>query len=220
MRAVRKTRVDPVLSGAPPFPHQVGEQVNVMYDASPWSAKIHRVSVDQTTCSVRYNIDGSIEPSVSPSRILNPSQALPSLQPIPEAADVALTDEATAAVVAAPVETEEVTPTPVEEQMPLDDPTFTKRSSIAALNRAFTKIMKARLRRLKQKCKLCCGLREVPYFAAEMSAGALRLKLVHGTVQLTRQCNLSEWKSIKAVDQYLHLSGELLGQACRISEQE
>ena len=216
-----KRAVDPILRQAPPFPHPMGGAVTVEYDGSPWQGKVHRVSVDQKTCSIRYDVDGSVEPSVSPSRINQPPP-LPPLQPIPEAADVALAEEP-AAMEASPVEAVEAAP--IEEvQMPMEDPPpFTKKRSVALLNKFFTKLMKARLKRLKHKCKWCCSLRhDMPYVSAEVAkdGNTLELKLVHGTVDMTRGCNLAECGSIKAIDEYLHLQSQLLSEAHRIRDME
>ena len=213
----RKRGGDPVLGEAPPFPHALGAQINVEYDGSPWPAKVHRVAVDQRSCTVKYLVDGSMEPSVSPSRINQ--QAAPAaepLAPIPEPTPItepaAVEDEAE--------EEEEVVPE--APPLPSGEPVFTKKRSITQLNRFFSKLMKARLKRLKRKCKWCCSLRnDVPYFSAEVAKnGALGLKLVHGTVDMTRGCNLTECSSIETVDQYLHLQNELLVEAHRISSME
>jgi len=61
----------------------------------------------------------------------------------------------------------------------------------------------------------------MPYFSAEATGdGTLKLTLVHGTVDMTSMCNLSEWGRIKAIDEYLYLHGELLSEAHRISSME
>jgi len=198
-----RKRADPVL-GEGQFPHAMGDEVNVEYDGAPWAAKIHRIAVDEASCTVKYIVDGSMEPSVSPSRI---NQAAPgALAPIPEPNPL----------IAEPATVEE------EEAVPSGEPVFVKRSSIAQLNRYFSKLMKARLKRLKHKCKWCCHLRhDMPYFSAEATGdGTLKLTLVHGTVDMTSMCNLSEWGRIKAIDEYLYLHGELLSEAHRISSME
>ena len=206
--STRKRR-DPILN-EPSFPHALGASIIVEYEGSPWPAKVHRVAVDQRSCTVKYAIDGSMEPSVSPSRINQHPHGVAPLEVIPEATEPT----------AAPLEV-------ISEQVmvPMEDPTFTKKTSIAALNRFFSKLMKARLKRLKHKCKWCCCHRlDMPYFAAiPTESGSLRLKFVHATVSMTHECNLSDLDStnlIKAVDSYLYLKGELLNEAHRISKSE
>ena len=56
------------------------------------------------------------------------------------------------------------------------------------------------------------------YFARAMGRdGHLQLKFVHDSVQMTNSCNLSSWSSVKGIDDYLHLKGELLREAHYIS---
>lgn len=210
-------RADPVLKEAAPFPFALGAAVTVEYEGSPWKAKVHRVAVNQTTCTVKYELDGSMEGSVSPSRI-NRTQLLPSLEPIAEVPSDVQVAEGVASSVEADPEPEPIEPT----KPPLVDPVFRKKRSISQLNRFFDKLMKARMKRLKHKAKFCCGLRhDMPYFSAAVGEdGTLSLKFVHGTVEMTNGCNLSHCDSIRTVDSYLYLKGELLVEAHRLSDLE
>ena len=162
----RRKRGDPILNEAAPFPLKLGTTVEVEYDGSPWSAKIHRIAVDQKTCTVKYE-DGSIEPSVSPSRINNDQgqvveQPIPlTLQKIEEGDGGSDTEEM-------PDDNEEE-----EEEVPAaieSPPTLTlepaiptvelrTKKQVTALNKAFAKLMKERLKLMKHKCKWCCHLR-------------------------------------------------------------
>ena len=191
----------------------MGDTVTVEYDGSPWKAQVHRVAVDERSCTVKYLLDGSMEPSVSPSRInQHPSAAQP-MEPIPEPI---------ASPIAEVEEEEEEEVVPEAPPLPSGEPVFYKKKSLTQLNKCFSKLMKNRLKRLKHKCKWCCSLRhDMPYFSAEVAKdGEIHFQLVHGTVEMTRECNLSNCSIIKTIDHYLHLQGELLSEAHRISRAE
>jgi hypothetical protein len=49
--------------------------------------------------------------------------------------------------------------------------------------------------------------------------GEIHFELVHGTVDMTKQCYLKD-SSISVIDSYMHLNGELLSKAHRISSEE
>ena len=188
----------------------------VEYDGSPWKAQVHRVAVDQRSCTVKYLLDGSMEPSVSPSRINQqapPPSAAQALEPIPEPIAEPDTVEE---------EEEEEEAVPEAPPLPSGEPVFYKKKSLTQLNKCFSKLMKNRLKRLKHKCKWCCSLRnDMPYFSAEVAKdGEIHFQLVHGTVEMTRECNLSKCSIIKTIDHYLHLQGELLSEAHRIRRAE
>ena len=206
------------MNDAPPFPHPVGAAVNVVFDGSPWPAKVHRVAVNQRSCTVKYLVDGRMEPSVSPARINQQVQspAAEPLQDIPEASEPHITQEVASEPFEAVAKQEGV------PQVPMEDPVFTTKRSVTALNKFFAKLMKGRLKRFKHTCKWCCSLRrDMPYFAADMGEnGTLQLKFAHATVDMTHGCNLQYWDNIKAVDEYLYLKGELLTEAHRISQLE
>ena len=198
---------DPVLKEAAPFPYRLNAEVTVDYDGSPYKGTVHRIAVDNRTCSIKYNVDASVEPSVSPSRIQTASTA--TLVPI-----------ASSAVPLAPI-TEEA-PTVVEEppameEVPVDVPLiFTSKKSVNKLNKALSRILKGRLKKYRHKAKWCCHLRgEVPYFAASKPSehGNIKISLTHGTVSMTRTCNLAGWSSIEDIDEYLKMGGELVNEA-------
>ena len=79
----RSKKADPVV-GAAQFPFRQNEEVLVEYDGSPYRVNVHRIAVNQQSCTVRYDVDGSMEPSVSPSRIKTSTAVVsPKLATIP-----------------------------------------------------------------------------------------------------------------------------------------
>lgn len=201
-RGKRTLPQDPVLRESPPFPHALGCIVNVEHNGSLWRAKIHRIAVNEATCSVLY-CDGSVESNVLPARICQagsepeqestPAPAPPTALPVPD-------------------------PDPA----PQPEPRFITKASVAALNKCFERIMRGRLKRLKHRCRWCCPLRhDMPYFAAKAAdderGSYFQPELVHGTVEMTSGCNLRQWSSIQAIDDYLQLNGELMAAATQAS---
>jgi len=204
----RSKKADPVV-GAAQFPFRQNEEVLVEYDGSPYRGKVHRIAVNQQSCTVRYDVDGSMEPSVSPSRIKTSTAVVsPKLATIPEVKEAPPEEDGAAT-------TEEVS------QDEDDEPRFTSKRSVIVLNKWLKKTMKARLKRLKHEATWCCHLRhdEPPYFACALTEdddGAFySLHLSHGIVEMTRTCQCAGW-SVKAVDEYLGMDGELLREAHRI----
>ena len=58
----------------------------------------------------------------------------------------------------------------------------------------------------------------MPYFTGNrISDGSLELRLVHATVEMTTTCFMAG-RGIEEVDEYLHLDGDLVSEARRISE--
>ena len=207
----RRSALDPVLLESPPFPHTLGSIAYVQHNGAPWRGRIHRIAVNERTCTVQYH-DGSVEANVLPARICEHGPS---------------SEEASLAVPQAEHEPQaepESEPEPTYTPEPAVEPRFTSKASITKLNKCFARSMKARLKKWKHKCKWCCHLRhDMPYFVAKLAEDAggkyIEPQFVHGTVAMTKACNIarSRCASISAIDDYLHLEGALLAAAADVA---
>ena len=190
-----KGRAEPALKDRVFFPYSIGDLVSVEYDQEFYDGQVHRIAVDNRSCTIVYDVDGSMEAPVVASRIRNRSDK----EAADDVDDTQGFDES-------------------GDNEPVGEIRFKRKKTVAALNQKFAK---ARVKTLKHKAKWCCGQRhDMPYFAAKSgSDGYLQLQFTHGTVGMTAMCNLAGC-SIPRIDEYLYLHGALVTDAQQLSMTE
>ena len=178
----RKQKEDPVLFQSSSFPFALGQAVNVEYKGNLYPAKVHRISVDQSTCTIKYDVNGTAEATGIASRsnkgvheqhgsseaeVGSPGEGAKAAKATEEGAITATkegtitateegaitaTEECTEAAIEAVTQAEEV-PLPLEDV----EPKFTTKKAVRALSNKFKKIMKQRQKRWKHKAHTSHG---------------------------------------------------------------
>ena len=138
------------------------------------------------------------------------------------AVDAAPINEVLYNVMSAPLEgVTALTIKPEEDPTLLPEPQLTTKKSVTKLSSILKRIMKGRFKKYRHKAKACCahGRHEIPWFATSLSNnGTLKVRLQHDNAYATSQCHLAD-ATVKTVDSYLHLKGELLQEGHRLANE-
>ena len=120
--------------------------------------QVHRIALNNQTCTVLYESDGSMEPCVSPARMHHPSRE-PAIGVTLESVKEETVKEETVKEAPAAPQIKEEAEVPKERKYLHAVPRFKTKSAVKAFNTSFRGLMKARLKRFKHKCRWCCHLR-------------------------------------------------------------